>query len=53
MNLRTDYSDVHFKENGKLKLLSIVGTRPEIIRGVHIIYTGRKRPQHPSRTLPI
>lgn len=42
MNLRTDYSDVHFKENGKLKLLIIVGTRPEIIRGGHIIYTGRK-----------
>lgn len=30
--MRTDYSDIHFKENGKLKLLIIVGTRPEIIR---------------------
>jgi len=30
MNL--DYSDVHFAGNGKLKLLIIVGTRPEIIR---------------------
>lgn len=32
MELRTDYSDVKFKNNGKLKLLIIVGTRPEIIR---------------------
>ena len=32
MELRTDYSDVRFKDNGKLKLLIIVGTRPEIIR---------------------
>ncbi len=30
--LRTDYSDIHFKNDGKLKLLIIVGTRPEIIR---------------------
>ena len=32
MNIKTDYSDVSFKNNGKLKLLIIVGTRPEIIR---------------------
>lgn len=32
MGIRTDYSDVKFKENGKIKLLIIVGTRPEIIR---------------------
>ena len=32
MNFKTDYSDVKFKNNGKLKLLIIVGTRPEIIR---------------------
>lgn len=32
MNIRTDYSDVKFADNGKLKLLIIVGTRPEIIR---------------------
>lgn len=32
MLLRTDYSDVYFQNNGKLKLLIIVGTRPEIIR---------------------
>ena len=30
--MKLDYSDVKFKENGKLKLLIIVGTRPEIIR---------------------
>ena len=27
----------HFKENGKLKLLIIVGTRPEIIRLAAVI----------------
>ena len=32
MVIRTDYSDIKFRENGKLKLLIIVGTRPEIIR---------------------
>ena len=30
MNIKTDYSDVRFQDNGKLKLLIIVGTRPEI-----------------------
>ena len=30
--MKTDYSQVHFQQNGKLKLLIIVGTRPEIIR---------------------
>ncbi len=30
--MKTDFSDVSFKNNGKLKLLIIVGTRPEIIR---------------------
>ncbi|MCC8051267.1 MAG: UDP-N-acetylglucosamine 2-epimerase (non-hydrolyzing) [Clostridiales bacterium] len=30
--IRTDYSDIKWQENGKLKLLIIVGTRPEIIR---------------------
>lgn len=28
----TDYSNISFKNNGKIKLLIIVGTRPEIIR---------------------
>ena len=32
MEIMTDYSNVKWKENGKLKLLIIVGTRPEIIR---------------------
>ena len=32
MTMKLDYSDVSFKNNGKLKLLIIVGTRPEIIR---------------------
>ena len=32
MGLKKDYSDVKWQENGKLKLLIIVGTRPEIIR---------------------
>ncbi len=30
--LQVDYKDIKFKNNGKLKLLIIVGTRPEIIR---------------------
>lgn len=37
MNIKTDYSDVKFKDNGKLKLLIIVGTRPEIIRLAAVI----------------
>ena len=42
MNLRTDYSNVSFKNNGKLKLLIIVGTRPEIIRLAAVINKTRK-----------
>ena len=37
MELRTDYSNVSFQNNGKLKLLIIVGTRPEIIRLAAVI----------------
>ena len=37
MGIRTDYSDVKFANNGKLKLLIIVGTRPEIIRLAAVI----------------
>ena len=37
MNVKLDYSDVKFKDNGKLKLLIIVGTRPEIIRLAAVI----------------
>ena len=40
--IRTDYSDIHFKDNGKLKLLIIVGTRPEIIRLAAVINKCRK-----------
>lgn len=32
MEMKLDYSDIKFKDNGKIKLLIIVGTRPEIIR---------------------
>lgn len=32
MEIRKNYKDLKWKENGKLKLLIIVGTRPEIIR---------------------
>ena len=35
--MKTDYSDIHFQNNGKLKLLIIVGTRPEIIRLAAVI----------------
>ena len=40
--IRTDYTDIHFKNNGKLKLLIIVGTRPEIIRLAAVINKCRK-----------
>lgn len=42
MNIRLDYSDIKFKDNGKLKLLIIVGTRPEIIRLAAVINKCRK-----------
>ena len=38
----SDYSKVSFKNNGKLKLLIIVGTRPEIIRLAAVIKKTRK-----------
>ncbi len=37
MEIKLDYSDIKFKDNGKLKLLIIVGTRPEIIRLAAVI----------------
>lgn len=40
--MKTDYSDIHFANNGKLKLLIIVGTRPEIIRLAAVINKTRK-----------
>ncbi len=42
MDIKLDYSDVQFKNNGKLKLLIIVGTRPEIIRLAAVISKCRK-----------
>ena len=35
--MNTDFSNIQFQQNGKLKLLIIVGTRPEIIRLAAVI----------------
>ena len=40
--MKLDYSDIKFKEDGRLKLLIIVGTRPEIIRLAAVITKCRK-----------
>ncbi len=40
--MKLDYSDVAFRGDGKLKLLIIVGTRPEIIRLAAVIKKCRK-----------
>lgn len=37
MSIQLDYSDIHFRNDGRLKLLIIVGTRPEIIRLAAVI----------------
>ena len=42
MEMKVDYSDIKFQDNGKLKLLIIVGTRPEIIRLAAVIRKCRK-----------
>lgn len=42
MEIRTDYSGVKFRNDGRLKLLIIVGTRPEIIRLAAVITKCRK-----------
>ena len=42
MEMKLDYSDIKFKDNGRLKLLIIVGTRPEIIRLSAVIKKCRK-----------
>lgn len=42
MEIKTDYSDIKFKDDGRLKLLIIVGTRPEIIRLAAVIKKCRK-----------
>ena len=40
--MKLDYSDIKFKNDGRLKLLIIVGTRPEIIRLAAVITKCRK-----------
>ncbi len=40
--MKLDYKDIKFADNGKLKLLIIVGTRPEIIRLAAVINKCRK-----------
>ena len=40
--MKLDYSDIKFKDDGRLKLLIIVGTRPEIIRLAAVITKCRK-----------
>ena len=40
--MKTDNKDIRFADNGKLKLLIIVGTRPEIIRLAAVINKCRK-----------
>ena len=42
MELKTNYTDISFKNDGRLKLLIIVGTRPEIIRLAAVINKCRK-----------
>ena len=42
MALRTDYTGVSFKGDGRLKLLIVVGTRPEIIRLSEVIKKCRR-----------
>ena len=42
MALKLDYSGVHFQNDGRLKLLIIVGTRPEIIRLSEVIKKCRR-----------
>ena len=42
MGIKLDYSDVSFKNDGRLKLLIVVGTRPEIIRLAAVINKCRK-----------
>ncbi|MCI6956833.1 MAG: UDP-N-acetyl glucosamine 2-epimerase [Clostridiales bacterium] len=42
MTPKLDYSDISFADNGKLKLLIIVGTRPEIIRLAEVIKKCRR-----------
>lgn len=40
--MKLDYNDIHFADDGRLKLVIIVGTRPEIIRLAAVINKCRK-----------
>lgn len=40
--MKLDYSDIHFADDGRLKLVIIVGTRPKIIRLAAVINKCRK-----------
>ena len=40
--MKTDYKDIKFKDDGRIKLLIVVGTRPEIIRLAAVIDKCRK-----------
>ena len=40
--MKTDYSNVSFRNDGRLRLLIVVGTRPEIIRLSAVITKCRK-----------
>ena len=42
MEMKLDYSDISFRNDGRLKLLIIVGTRPEIIRLAAVIQKCRR-----------
>lgn len=42
MEITKNYTNIHFKNDGRLKLLIIVGTRPEIIRLAAVITKCRK-----------
>lgn len=42
MTIRSNYTDVKFRHDGRLKLLIIVGTRPEIIRLAAVITKCRR-----------
>ena len=48
--MKTDYNNVRFKNNGKLKLLIIVGTRPEIIRLAAVINKSTSSSPTPDKT---
>ena len=42
MSIKLDYSDISFRDDGRIKLLIIVGTRPEIIRLAAVINKCRR-----------